>query len=962
MPGLFKFACIFAAQGCKRRFRSQRGRTTHVRTFHTNHNVVEQTQRRSAPNTAERAGSEEVIISDDFFDGDAFSDREPEAQQPLRSPSPEPQSLPSGRKQIIHPHLNGLPCDDKGEFLPPGTPPIPRSAAMPENWDPFDDELQFRTGDFLYRKAEMSAGDIDNLMDIWALSKSEENSYTPFSSHEHMYAAIDAIKHGDAPWKSFTTSYVGQLQPDAPSWQLADYEVWYRDPSVVLKNILDNPDFDGEIDYAPFIEVDESEKRHWNEFMSGNFSYRHATDIYEADNSTEGAMYCPVILGADKTTVSVATGSVEYHPLYLSTGAIHNTARRAHRNAVVPIGFLAIPKCDRKEDNTTLFRKFKRQLYHASISTILSSLRASMSKPVIRRCPDGHYRRVIYDLAAFIADYPEQVLLAGTVQGWCPRCTALPDNLDGLRGRRTRGFTDELLDTLASKMLWDEYGIDDDILPFTHDFPRADIHEILTPDLLHQIIKGTFKDHLVTWVGEYLILEHGEAHANEIMDDIDRRIAASPLFPKLRRFPHGRRFKQWTGDDSKALMKVYIAAICGHVPDDMVRTFSAFLDVCYLARRSDISEATLKAFDIALAKFYTYREIFRTSGVRPTGFSLPRQHSLSHYHHLIQEFGAPNGICSSITESRHITAVKKPWRCSNRYEALGQMLLGLSRLDKLHAARVNFESRGMLPPSSAPRRHQKTIDDDGNNSDNDGEVVDHSPAVRHVEMVEGNVVLAWTRIWGYPRQLEDLAAHIQEPRLPELTRRFLFDQLNTNISSDDVTLDECPSISSKISVFHSAVATFFAPSDECGLRGMLRERIRSCPSWRKKGPRRDCAFVVEDEDKPGMKGMNAARVKLLFSFTHQDKSYPCALVEWFSTVGRSRDSVTGMWKVRPDTRQNHRLQAIIHLDSVLRGAHLLPVFGGEFLPVNFSYEDSLDAFATYYINHFADHHTHEIVF
>lgn len=34
------------------------------------------------------------------------------------------------------------------------------------------------------------------------------------------------------------------------------------------------------------------------------------------------------------------------------------------------------------------------------------------------------------------------------------------------------------------------------------------------------------------------------------------RIAAVPAFAGLRRFPHGRRFKQWTGDDSKALMKV----------------------------------------------------------------------------------------------------------------------------------------------------------------------------------------------------------------------------------------------------------------------------------------------------------------------------------------------------------------------------------------------------------------------
>jgi hypothetical protein len=40
-----------------------------------------------------------------------------------------------------------------------------------------------------------------------------------------------------------------------------------------------------------------------------------------------------------------------------------------------------------------------------------------------------------------------------------------------------------------------------------------------------------FKDHLVTWVGEYLVLEHGEARANEILDDIDRWFVPFPLFP-----------------------------------------------------------------------------------------------------------------------------------------------------------------------------------------------------------------------------------------------------------------------------------------------------------------------------------------------------------------------------------------------------------------------------------------------
>ena len=66
--------------------------------------------------------------------------------------------------------------------------------------------------------------------------------------------------------------------------------------------------------------------------------------IFADDNTTKGALYCPIILGADKTTVSVAMGHIEYHPLYMSLGNTHNTVRRAHRNAVVPIGFLAIPK------------------------------------------------------------------------------------------------------------------------------------------------------------------------------------------------------------------------------------------------------------------------------------------------------------------------------------------------------------------------------------------------------------------------------------------------------------------------------------------------------------------------------------------------------------------------------------------------------------------------------------------
>ena len=78
----------------------------------------------------------------------------------------------------------------------------------------------------------------------------------------------------------------------------------------------------------------------------------------------------------------------------------------------------------------------------------------------------------------------------------------------------------------------------------------------------------------MTWVEEYLLLTHGKAKANCILDDIDNwyghyyfhkvvcslasqlSIAIVSPFSGLRRFSEGRGFKQWTGDDSKVLMKV----------------------------------------------------------------------------------------------------------------------------------------------------------------------------------------------------------------------------------------------------------------------------------------------------------------------------------------------------------------------------------------------------------------------
>lgn len=149
-------------------------------------------------------------------------------------------------------------------------------------------------------------------------------------------------------------------------------------------------------------------------------------------------MICPIILGSDKTTVSIGTGNHEFYPLYMSNGLVHNNIRRAHVESLTLIAFLSIPKgmyifeyepfliilmtvASREYSGTEVFRTFRRQLFHTSIHRILEPLREGMTQPQVHLSPDGKYRRFVYRLGPYIADYPEQVLLTCIVQNWCPR-------------------------------------------------------------------------------------------------------------------------------------------------------------------------------------------------------------------------------------------------------------------------------------------------------------------------------------------------------------------------------------------------------------------------------------------------------------------------------------------------------------------------------------------------------------
>ncbi|KAJ7263092.1 hypothetical protein C8J57DRAFT_1019271, partial [Mycena rebaudengoi] len=351
-----------------------------------------------------------------------------------------------------------------------------------------------------------------------------------------------------------------------------------------------------------------------------------------------------------------------------------------------------------------------------------------------------------------------------------------------------------------------------------------------------------------------------------------------------------------------------------------------------------------------LDRFHRYRDIFIETGVR-VDISLPRQHALVHYIRSIQLFGSPNGLCSSITESKHIKAVKEPWRRSSHFNALPQMLVTLCRLDKMAASFRAFWARGMLVGTASSYTamvlnggQPQIIAAAAIAGDDDDDQDTAVPGPKSLSSIE----LAVTPQRGYPHELLALAVHITQPRFPLLFRRYLYEHVHGPILDDtDIPEADYPAFAGKISVRHGGIARFYAPSDLCGAGGMYREIFRSNPNWHGYA-RRDTVLI--DVGAPAMGGLVIGRVLLLFSFTYGNVEHQCALVRWLVPVGDTPDPDTGMWVVEPEVERRQPSLAIIKMDCIARAAHLLPVYGSAPLPEDFHFSYSLDAFNRYFVN------------
>ncbi|KAF8259070.1 hypothetical protein EI94DRAFT_1707420 [Lactarius quietus] len=262
----------------------------------------------------------------------------------------------------------------------------------------------------------MSGGNINFVLNLWAASLAIHDDDPPFSNAQHMYDTINSTPLGDIPWESFTLqSALPMVSIDFVTLCL---QIGFGNRQTLSLRILKRT----AQSFAPSF------------LVAIEQPYRLLRDIMNIGLSIS----------------------------LLVTYAITSDERIAM--VLCSWGFLAIPKKNHVDDKDAQFCKFRCQLFHSSLAKILVSLKPSMTVPDITCFPDGHYRKAIYGLRPYIVDYPEQALLACTVQGWCPKCTAPAKGLDsGKHVRRSQAHSELLVEEFELGTLWDEYGLVGDV-------------------------------------------------------------------------------------------------------------------------------------------------------------------------------------------------------------------------------------------------------------------------------------------------------------------------------------------------------------------------------------------------------------------------------------------------------------------------------------------------------------------
>jgi hypothetical protein len=400
---------------------------------------------------------------------------------------------------------------------------------------------------------------------------------------------------------------------------------------------------------------------------------KYSRYVHCQEELPDGVTICPIFISSDKTSLTQFSGDKQAWPVYLTIGNIGKEIRRQPTSrATVLIGYIPVCKLECFSKKSRSVEGY--QLFHECMRTLLQPLVDAGKNGVDMDCADGFIRSVYPILAAYIADYPEQCLVVCCKENACPRCLVNPKE----RGARLFSVSrdrDTTLRVLGEKARGEnppEFQTHSlrPINPFWKDLPHCDIFSGITPDLLHQLHKGVFKDHIVSWATA--ALDGGE-------EEVDCRFRSMSPHPSLRHFKKGISLTtQWTGTEHKNMEKVFLGILAGATDPAVLRAVRGVLDFIYYAHFETHSDESLTQLDIAWLTFHNNKHIFEELGIRKH-FNISKLHNIKHYIDAIRSHGTADGFNTEGSERLHIDLAKMGYRAGNKKQYIKQMTTWLRR-------------------------------------------------------------------------------------------------------------------------------------------------------------------------------------------------------------------------------------------------------------------------------------------
>jgi hypothetical protein len=652
------------------------------------------------------------------------------------------------------------------------------------------------------------------------------------------------------------------------------------------------------------------------------------------DQLPKGATIAPLILSSDKTLLSNFRGDTSAWPVYLTIGNIPKEVRRkVSAHATILLGYLPIPKFDCYSEKTRSLAKYR--LFHYCMEKIVSFLKDAAVAGIDMMCSDGWIRNIWPILAAYVADYPEQCLVACCMENRCPFCTVKPNS----RGDHTPVINprsvSETLFFLDRKNCGEKdttfrsWGLRDIPYPFWRNLPYSNIFTAFTPDLLHQLHKGVFKDHLVKWCTEIL--------SDDIMDDLFR---SAPSHHGLRHFKNGiSHVSQWTGTEHKEMERIFLALIASRPQTDrcLIQAVRAVVDFIYYASLQQQTSKSLLALRQSLAEFHRLKDVFLELGGRHGGhFNIPKLHSLQHYEALIRLFGTTDGYNTESPERLHIDYAKNAFRASNRKDYIAQMTRWLERQESVdHFAQfLEWKRTRDSVQSSENGLADNTLPED---NDESSLIISRSysiskrppPSSRHVSASviiakDGYQATAFLDVLTTYLRKQNITADIFTPYPHDtfgLWRQLIF------------KLPVIPTVGKRHLL------------DIVRASGPIVNSQTSTGCWRHdEEPHLDHAFIRTDENNPHTddtpwKGLRVARVHAIFQLPSHcplTTDEPLAYIEWFTPL-RLPDPITGYHHISASTRRQRGINGpyaeIININRIVRSVMLVPISSGSSHPV-----------------------------